>query len=233
MALMDRFVFIHINKCAGTSFLNMIRREFKGRVAYDNAYKKDMILETYITTSRSENYYPKCFDKNNNFNLVEGHHVRFVIGHFSIHKYKHLGWPIITFVREPIARLLSAYGLWMTKGKWTVYDREPVGHFSRTLGLFARLNQNKMTTLIGRDLSKLQFIGLVERFKESMSILQKMLGVEFAEETLKIRHNVTPHKRKLEFTEEQVDFLKKVNYLDMALYKKASEIFDKQVEKYL
>jgi hypothetical protein len=85
---------------------------------------------------------------------------------------------------------------------------------------FIKGTSNLMTLMTGGDLSKFSFIGIVEKFNESIRKLGKLLDVKFQEN---IYHNVT--KTKLKFAGRKLDMLKEYNQEDLKLYEQALDIF--------
>ena len=212
---MKKFIYIHIPKAAGTSMFLIFKSAFgKERIFRDITFKK----EHKLTFGRMEELLPPGFvnrfvmsDRSYPRNIRNFDKINFdiILGHFTIDKYKHIGWPFVTFMRDPIDRLLSEYVIWRNRFQ---NERE-------SLTDFAAHNPNLMTWMIGGDLKRLKFVGIVERFEESVEKLSNILEVPLQG---KIKTNISArkHKRykKYQPSLREIEKIKIYNKLDIDLY---------------
>lgn len=210
----SRFVFVHIMKTGGTTFNRIIRSLFseKGFVFRDKTFRSDRRNEIILFTDKSEKYIP--------YQLDLGKH-KYILGHFTVNKYKHLGWPQITFLRDPVKRVVSYYSVWShskLSPKWSIEK-------------FAEKCPNYMHFMTGGNLDEFTFIGICERYEESLQIFEKMFRIKIPDKNL--WYNKTPKRKVFTPTAEQIKFVEMCNKLDIQLYNKALKIFDRQVEEYL
>lgn len=212
--LLDRFVFVHIMKCGGTTFNRIIRNLFedKGLVYKDKMFRKDRYDEIILLTDKSEKYIHERFNP-------EKH--RYVIGHFTVNKYKHLGWPQITFLRDPIERVLSYYSVWFYNKNGPDWPIEK----------FVRKMPNYMYFMTKGNLNDFAFVGICERYKESLQIFEKMFKIKIPDKS--VWYNKTSKKRKFKITGKQRQFIENHNKKDRKLYNQALKRFDQQVERWL
>ena len=212
---MKKFIYIHIPKAAGTSMYLILRSAFGGeRILRDITFKK----EHRLTFGRMEDPLPPGFV--NRFVMADRVYPRnirnfdkdrfdILLGHFTIHKHENVGWPFVTFIRDPVDRLISEYVIWRNRFQ---NERE-------SLTDFAAHNPNLMTWMTGGNLKKLKFVGIVERFEESVEKLGFLLGLPL---NGKIKTNVSArkHKRykKYQPSLREIEKIKLYNKLDIELY---------------
>ena len=220
---------IHNFKTAGQTFYSII----------DGQFKKEEILNTNFLGHEDEAYVylNKCTEENKQkLKIIHGHF------HFGIHKYFSQKYTYITFVRNPIERVVSDY----------YYCRNNVfSHnyaFASTLSLKEYLKcehiiniDNGQTRFIAgnrnvaygeasdemleqaiRNLTDVfSFIGITEKFNESVVIANRLFSWN---KYYYKSENVSQNKIKMsiaELDEETIELLKKRNNLDMKLYEYA------------
>ena len=163
-------------------------------------------------------YVPIPFNNNNNC----------MYGHFPYHKSfkKHF---LYTFVRNPIKMSLSRYTYHMG-------ERNPQG---RDLDLTymewitgqmpsSIVWSNMQTRYFGdATVDDFNFIGITERYDESVELFFKKLGIECPSWDKQKRKN----KSKYTYTptEEETEIVTKLNQKDIELYNKALEKFEKEI----
>jgi hypothetical protein len=156
--------------------------------------------------------YPSNFDEN--YHLC-------IIGHFTVEKYKHLKWPIITFLRDPVDRIISYYSVWRS------YNINK----NKNIFWFASHFKNQMSFMTRNNLSQFRFVGITERHKDSMAIIEKVLG--FKIKNKEVHSNKTPARKKMEFSGRTRRILESMNEKDRVLYNEALRRFDTMAQKYL
>jgi hypothetical protein len=196
-----KFIIIHIPKTAGTSLReNIIKPLFGDAVLYDKSVKLPL-KEQLIRINDSEIGYN--WDSENLPPNYDNYDV--IMGHFPIQKYEHLGWPTITFLRDPVERVLSHYYFWYINDGFTS---------DFTIFKFAKAYANIMTKQIGSDLSKLDFIGLTEYFDESLYRFAKQFDLVLPKDRTKYRVGAN----RMQLTEGARESIEALNKQDYELY---------------
>lgn len=210
----DLYLFVHVPKTAGTSFRKGLERAFPDQVAYDygpsapethRLVRKFVHLEKNLETLAARLQALGC--------RVLGGHVRYP-------HYAEMFPPerVVTFLRDPIARVVSEH-------------HHALRHhgFRGTLLEFAEKQRNQSlqtAMLLGVDLDQAAFVGITERYTESLRLLEHRLGWKVPE----LVENVNPRQTRLagayEITPEELSTLRKWNKADLALYQRALERFD-------
>ncbi len=199
--MLPKFIFVHVPKCAGTSFReNVLKPIYKGKFYYDKtmtlskkekAYniKNDLMLYNWDTPVFPENY--------EDYDVIGGH--------FAFEKYAHLNVPMITFLREPIDRIISHYHFYRDADRF---------YMDKSIVEFSKIYANFMTRQIG-NLNKLAFVGLTEYYDESVKRFADQFGLDLPKNRNKkhredkVVHTITDEERKV---------IKELNKDDYELY---------------
>jgi len=214
-------VYIHIPRCAGTFTRDVLRNTFGiKRVYRDLAYKKEAKLhksqnkeEPFIVNRfvLCERVYPK------RFHIIDEKNYDIIFGHFTIRKYGMMGWPFITFLRDPVERVISEYN---------ALKRENEKYFNLSVVEYASLNRNLLTWMLNGSIDDLSFIGFVEKYEESLERLESFLGKKVIR-IGRARKNHSNYKnrkyKKYMPTDEERKIIESFNKLDMELYREAYE----------
>jgi hypothetical protein len=209
--VMKPLIFSHIPKTAGTSLRVALSKQM-GRRHVFNDYGYDE-----PTTS---NLVKQCIYEQNDFYELVKRQPAAIIGHFPVKKYIHLSSApqVITFVREPSQRVISEY-------------KHHIRHanYAGSLLEFAKLPQNKNKMhryLRGVPWSLLGFIGVCERYDESLILLNKQFNFDIAHNAL----NKSPEHQLVDVYASQKDVLKRLNHLDYKLYECAVTSFEWRIK---
>ena len=156
---MNRFVSVHIPKSAGTTWLKILAGIYGDRFCHDN---RDVPHDGAF-------HYPP---------MVERYHV--IHGHFRAEKYRHLGWPVVTWLRHPIDRIVSQYEFQRTRpAKRRDVHTTCLVRARLSLVEFAQLKANAMTEVYLRGLAPedLAFVGFQDRFDADLRRFGAQAGV--------------------------------------------------------
>lgn len=195
-----KFIYVHILKTAGTTMRwTLFERFYKGRYLYDDMFKlkRNKKTETKNLLIIENQLYPQV-----NFENYDA-----IFGHFKYDKYEHLKRPMFSFVRHPVDRMISNYNYF--KGS---YKRK-----GQNISLieFSEMWKNHMTYILG-DISKYEYIGVVESFQKS---LNKMCGILGIKTPIKIMTKRVSHSYKPNQVSKKIrNRIKNMNLEDMKLY---------------
>ncbi len=200
--MIDKFIFVHIYKTAGTSFWQILRDHCRKRVTADF---HDVLWYLFTDVSQYEE-----FD--------------IIYGHFTIEKYAHLNRPQITIMREPVERLISEY-FWVKNmykdGNFkersiTLHphpeEKEPG---FRNICDYVECRPNVQYHCM-KDLSNFDWIGVTEYFNESMQSFFEWFGTKMPDNINKVHRRKNLQKGIV--TNKQREYIKKFNLLDYELY---------------
>lgn len=220
------FFFTHIPKTAGTSFRNMLYKQFDQEKIFPN--KHDI--------ANNNNRYPVFHElKQNLLNRLDK--VELFCGHYTIHNANQLFGeknvvPIV-FFRDPIERTISLlYQLKRMKPEYAseslenIFKKEPNQVTNvQSYYLTGKTPPNKMTDkdleIALSVLNGLEVFGIAEEFNKSKSIIEKKYGWNLGPSK---SLNKNPAKSKT-ISSEFLSQIKKANQLDIKLYEAVLERF--------
>jgi len=204
---MHPLIFVHIPKTAGTSLRETVIEEFGS----------DNVMVDYGENSRetSRHVIETIYKNGDMFALIKNH-PKVIFGHVPAKKYINLSRykNIITFVRDPIERVVSEY-------KHVIRHEK----YSGTLSSFANIPRNKNTMhqyLSGVSWIALGYVGLSSKYDESVEMLNSIYGLNLYSKKL----NLSPKLQKVKISQEDREELEKLNQLDISLYEQAAENFN-------
>lgn len=239
----DFVIFLHIQKTGGITLQRMLRRQL-GRsipartVALLKPEKPLATAEQALQQKKKED--------------------RYVVGHFcyGIHRLLPQPFTYMTFLREPVGRIISLYNY--SKTNPTAYYHSQAAN--KSLEEFALETQlmeldNGQVRFIAGDAedcfinrtpigkceaplletakqnieNHFSFVGLTDYFDHSVLLLQKIMDWESA---LYLRRNSSNVKSRVAVSEEVKQKIAERNYLDVELYEYAKEMLIKQLESY-
>jgi hypothetical protein len=212
-------VFLHIPKTAGSTFNFILENSFGVSACHTNHTKKPIFDQSDFDLAR------KLFP-----------FLRSISGHNLIDPLS-LSVPdpfYMTFLREPVARVISQYRDSQTLGQNRKTFEESVRADEQYENLHVKLMAGERNLdKAKRFLEKCGFVGLTEKFDLSLHVLSRLspcrLNLKYK------RRRVTPRgssKATLESDNRLVELAREYNKLDLALYAFAvDEIFPKLCEK--
>lgn len=216
-------VSLHIPKTAGTSFRNSLK-EIYGNTG---AIRFDINQRTRIIKVEEQDFEAKKMP--NEVKVIHGHfHLDHVFEQLKLEKET----PIITWMRDPVQRVISNY-FYLEKRLKEELNEEQKGlnileKMQKSLIEYARtgINRNVQARyLAGFPLEKLQFVGIVEHYNSEIQRLQKIMNWP---EIAIHKVNVTG-SRKHEIPQEWEREIRELNALDDALYQQAVKLREKQL----
>ena len=206
--------FIHISKTAGSSF----------RVAAEQYFGKQHVFYDYGPKANETNAEIKRLEYEGRDRFASGMNIlkkaKFLTGHVSHPKYAPFvpAKYSVTFVRDPIQQVRSHFE-----------------HFTRLhgyQGTFETFVQEKRfrnvqhKALHGTWPDAIGFIGLTERYSESLMLINKLYSLEI--QGLDINKNSEKTSASYTLSESDIALIKENNKLDFELYNYALQRFERQ-----
>ena len=200
---------IHMPKCGGTSFIQILKNLYGDKLFFDNGINWAI---------------------NNRQPLVMSPKTCCIHGHFFANKYDYISnKSLITWVRHPVQRVLSHYYFFLRNPHLRDNPDCRALHENRlSLVQFASLERirNHMSYYFaGKSLLDFDFVGIVEFYEESLDIFFKLIqastpfGVAY-------KKNENPNKSsQYNISKKETDALLELNALDVALYQEALDNF--------
>lgn len=161
--MIKKFVCVHILKTAGTT----LRRNFLKPVYKDKCLIEVSFKET--NQKRKDGKRKRKLTFENQVYPPDYKNYDVIYGHFKGDKYAHLNWPMFSFVRHPVDRMISHYYHFNKLN--IIRGRGP------SLIEFSEKWKNHMTYILG-DISRYEFIGIVEDFDKSLERMCDILEVD-------------------------------------------------------
>lgn len=202
----NHFISMHIPKTGGTVFnRRILRSAFYVVTDYldgDPYFKKE---KRYRNPARSD----------------------VVHGHFRSRKYSRHGLPMVVWLRDPVARVMSHYEYAKRNPRWICANAAE----GRTLIEFADVIPDTMSYYLdGMELQDFLFVGVLELFEDSMKRLEEVVDIDvkpfvdgsFVQEI----SGVYKHQRR-DVTEEEKQAIMFANRNDCKLYDAALEMYGK------
>jgi hypothetical protein len=231
----QHFVIVHIPKAAGSSLKTSISQTTAPEKTYFD-YNKPLSMHPL----------PRKLQCIASSFLTRGMEQDVIFGHFMAGKYANLskgsfckrpGWNYIVFVRDPLQRAMSHYYFWKRTDDsqhkvWRRFSRE---NWSLERFLLSPEHENFMSQYLWRfPISNFDFIGITERFEESIQLLG---GIFPALEGLSFRtENTNPDKIAAdEYTvpPDLAEAFRQRNAADYAIYDLALQLFEQQKQRFM
>lgn len=219
-----QLISLHIPKTAGTSFYHSLQESY-GFSQVARLDIKDNIQKILLNTKE---YHSTSLPKE-----IDVFH-----GHFSVSSLyskfpETKDVPIITWLRDPVQRVLSNYYYLQERLNFLVSQhgshRAILDKMMRSLEEFAvaEINRNKMCKFIGsKPLDEFAFLGILEHYEQELIELSRLIGKRLTS----IKVNVTENRQQKNYLAMQVSLIEKHNQEDMELYKEALSIRNKRIK---
>ena len=207
--------FIHVPKTAGTSFRKGLEQAL-GNAALCYDYAEDApetsdLVRQYLYRQQDPFRFSEAFEASD---------ARVIAGHVPANKYIDLIGTrrTLTFLRDPVQRVISEYWHFVRHQGW----QDSLEAFYRKPRFINR--QSKM--LQGVPLEALGFIGLTERYAQSLEQLNRCFGLTVENLAL----NSAPDKQApaYELHSPQLEEVRRLNRQDIALYEQALQLFEQR-----
>lgn len=234
----DLVIFQHIPKTAGTTLRYIIQYQFS----------PSAICELY----GSAGSHAERINKLKNLSKSERENLKIINTHlgFGLHEFITQPYTYITFLREPVDRVISMY-YYYQKTQNPLFQNLSLLEFVRSYGAVQNgVTKNLSGVTLKRQLlppeekdsvpfsehnlaiakqnltNYFKFIGICESFDESLILLQRILGWKIP---LHDKSNVS--KRARNIPQETLSLIEELNALDIQLYEYAREIFTEQIAR--
>lgn len=234
-------IFLHIQKTGGITLQRLLRR------------KLGLSLKTRAIKLFTERHSADTVEQQLQQKKLQD---RYVVGHFcyGIHQYLPQPFTYMTFLREPVARIISLYDYSRTNPTAYYHDHA----LNKSLEEFALETQlmeldNGQTRFLAGDLndyfinrtsigqcnstlletakrnidSHFSFIGLTEYFDQSILLLQQMMGWNSC---LYLRRNSSHINDKAIVSDQLKHQIAERNWLDVQLYEYAKNLLLERLE---
>ncbi len=230
-------IFIHLPKCAGTTLNRIIEWEYDPM----RVFSIDPVL--FLWSYKKLNRWPA--KKLAKMQVFKGHMP------FGIHSRLPQPSTYITFLRDPVERVISAYYFarnyplhpkhkWISKLTLEEYVRVSPNHNVQCKYISGRsfvgdfhagdCDANTLETAKENLNRYFSLVGLTERFDEGLAILKAMFGWEISKYA---KFNVTKSRQaKTSLPASTIEFIAERNQYDVALYDYAVTVFDQTCAKY-
>ena len=187
--------------------------------------------------------------------LAERHAARVVTGHFPYGAHRYLPQPCeyVTFLREPVARVLSRYyavedrlgkpGHWsydelsrtsMGLEEWVELAGESIENFQTRLiagkGRGERLEVEDLK-IAKTNLQQFLGVGLTERFDESFILIRRALGWKLPMYATRNARKTSEDAPARELSTAALELIRDRNRLDLDLYDYADELLQAAIDR--
>jgi hypothetical protein len=168
---------MHIPKTAGTSFAKILK-EVYGHENVSSLHVQNINDNVPRITYNDQPYNKQVFS--NQTKVLHGH---FHYAHLQDVIHPSPTTPVITWLRHPVARVVSAYRYVDKIFREEVSDTDPRFNILKTVKRnmmeYAHSQQNRNLIaqfMQGSQLSDFHFIGILEHFEEDLAYLASLLG---------------------------------------------------------
>lgn len=228
----EQLYFIHVPKCAGTSFISLV----------DERYVIDEIIPTHYDINKLKNQITD--EQLASYRFIRGHLPYDLVVPRLPKKPR-----IITFLREPITRLISNFqmrqrvpdplvGLQSTLSRLSLDEfldqpdlvRVFANRATRLIGGVDKLDSGKQVPnleLAKQRLAEFDFVGTVERFNDSLQLFCYIFDFPLVKTERNL--NISPNREaRSDIPATLLERIAEVEWADIELYKFGARIFEKK-----
>jgi len=237
-----KIIFVHQGKTGGRTLVNLLNSTYGKEQIY-----VDFDVRTRREKSRLAAYLDKSFE--DYFTYEDRAKYKVIRGHIEPLKYKR-AFPnaiFISFFRDPIQKLISVYHYW---------QRPPFLDKNKMHPVRKKLLENKLSlidfsilwdrhypkeNLRKFDPKNFNFVGITEKYEESLLLLKKMHLPELTDNpesknnelNTNLAFNVNPNKKvNSKYEVEDYDFFEKLLAIEIDIYRKAVAKFEQDCKTY-
>lgn len=207
-------VSVHIPKAGGTSFRELLQREYGSSLLLDYDDKPLM----HSAFSRNLSALSKSIWGGK---VAPG--IKIVHGHFLPLKYsRESDASFAIWLRDPVERVLSHF-YFSQRHIDAKAEGDALQHSLENFVRSERFQNVCSKFLFGFDLNRFSFVGITERYSESLDLFARLFGVK--SDWVAPHHNLNPDKGsdRYEVSVELRKLIEDHNRKDMEIYKFASE----------
>lgn len=238
----ETLIFQHIPKTAGTTLSFILVQNFEEDEIYHIRNLQQMRGPSFSRYFGSvEDFANLDSDERNRFRCIIGH------APFGLHRYLNHPVKYVTFLRDPVKRVISQYHQHQRMVKANELDDGQLT-FEQFLELKPAVLNNHQTRFVsGVEFDSLSpeecyqkaranideyfsLVGIVERFDESLLLMSKQLRLP---RTAYIKRNTTARKDLLSNIDPaMIDMIRQANHFDALLYQHAVAMLDEKIVHY-
>ena len=227
----EALIFLHIPKTAGTTLNRIIEWQYSPFAIFT--------MDPHRIRATAERFKRLPEARRRHLQVVRGHLF------YGIHEFLPQGATYITMLREPVARLLSAYYFVLRRPLNPLHrklKRERLG-VEDCIRLFPErnntqcrfiagvedtaINDERLLAIAKENLTKsFSVVGISERFEESLMLMAKTFDWEILS-----YENRRVAKTRPQIASSVVDMIREHNRLDLELYEFGKGLFEKSLQK--
>ena len=230
----NKLIFQHLPKCGGTTFNSILMQNY----TEEETFSIEVVTPTKLNT---DDFISLSDSEKEKINLVKGHM------EFGLHENFVAKADYITFLRDPIERIVSFYyyvkrrpnhGLFRTND---FTDKTTLHEFVTKIKR-GDINNGQIRFISGIDDTEekmleraicnidnhFSHVGLLERFDESILLLQKMYN--WKKPYYKVSNKTNNRKSVSNIKPETLQAIKELNNGDFILYNKMAKLFEQQIK---
>jgi Sulfotransferase family len=204
-------VLVHIPKTAGTSVRIVLELAAADHLIlrdYGHAPESTPALRELVHEQKRIEEFRQHFNPMDRGILLSGHFPAW-------HYWRYFNAEsFVTFIRDPVDRVLSEYNHFLTHQRWTV----PLEEFA-AMQRFRNVTSKFLTVV---DLDRFGFIGIMEEFDASMSALARFVGAELPFRKVNLGDYGAQNAGLLARSDHRA-IVTDLNQEDVALYKRLRE----------
>lgn len=214
----ETFIYIHIPKTGGTALRQSLDQHFRLLFDYHRVHFASPIIKETLNRGNLNAFLDHVHRE-----AIEG-----ICGHLSLRKYVPILHPqtsIFTLIRDPIQRVISAY-------KHRVRSQDYPHSLEWAIENEFWASNLQSYQLQGMALERYTLIGLLERYSESLFLLNQLMGWRIP---FRQGRNIAPERRKkglhhrYDIKEELLERIREKNADDLALYQRAEQLFEEKL----